>query len=105
MDISPQSQPCRYNKGAHRLQPVPLAPNTQWQLHPPPQQPPSPVKPPEDLAEAPWLEPLEVAKTDSWSEAFLPAHFGQAISCVLFSTIFSKCVWQSSQMYSYIGIL
>jgi hypothetical protein len=69
--------------------------------HPPPQQlPPPPENDVEDLPEAPLLEPFEVAKTESWSEAFLLAHLGQAISCCLFKTIFSNCVWQSSQTYS-----
>jgi hypothetical protein len=73
----------------------------QLQPHPPPQQlPPLPEKPPEDLAAAPLLDPFAELKTESCSAFFFPAHFGQAISCVLFSTIFSKCAWQSSQMYS-----
>jgi hypothetical protein len=72
----------------------------QWQPHPPPQQPPPPENDVEDLAEVPLLEPFEVAKTESWSEAFLLAHFGQAISCCLFNTSFSNSVWQSSQTYS-----
>src|SRR5467141_119220 len=63
------------------------------------------MDPPEDLAEAPLPDPFAALKTESLIAFFFPAHFGQAISCVLFNTIFSKCVWQSSQMYSYIGIV
>jgi len=58
------------------------------------------VNPPEVFAEAPLLEPFAALKTETWSAFFFPAQFGQAISCVFFNTIFSKCVWQSSQMYS-----
>jgi len=72
----------------------------QWHPQPPPQQLPPPENPPEDLAKAPLLDPFAELKTESWIAFLLPAHFGQAISCALFSTIFSKCVWQSSQMYS-----
>jgi hypothetical protein len=74
----------------------------QWQPQPPPQQlpPPPPEKEVETLAGEPLAEPFEVAKTESWSEAFLLAHFGQEISCCLFNTSFSNSVWQSSQMYS-----
>jgi hypothetical protein len=75
----------------------------QWHPQPPPQQLPTPPLPEKDLgdfAEVPLAEPFEVAKTESWSEAFLLAHLGQAISCCLFKTIFSNCVWQSSQTYS-----
>src|ERR1700687_2381823 len=75
--------------------------NPQLQPHPPPQQPPPPaVDPPDDLAEVPLLDPFPELKTDSWSEFLLPLQCGQAISLLLFSTIISKCVWQSSQMYS-----
>jgi hypothetical protein len=52
------------------------------------------------LAEALLLDPFAELKTESCRAFFFPAHFGQAISCALFSTIFSKCVWQFSQMYS-----
>jgi hypothetical protein len=73
----------------------------QWQAHPPPQQlPPPPENPPEGLAVAPLPEPFAALNTESWRVFFFPAHFGQAISCALFKTIFSKCVWQSSQIYS-----
>src|SRR5215471_15638895 len=73
----------------------------QWQAQPPPQQLlPPPENSPDDLADAPLAEPFPALKTESWIALRLPAHFGQAISCCLFSTIFSKCVWQSSQMYS-----
>jgi hypothetical protein len=69
--------------------------------HPPPQQPPPPPgNDVEDLAVAPLLEPFEVLKTESCIVFFLLLHFGQAISCCLFKTIFSNCVWQSSQTYS-----
>jgi hypothetical protein len=75
--------------------------NSQLQPQPPPQQlPPPPENPLDDLADAPLPEPFAALKTESWRVFFFPAHFGQAISCALFSTIFSKCVWQSSQMYS-----
>ena len=73
----------------------------QWQAHPPPQQPPPPpVKPPDDLADEPFAEPFPALKTESCIAFRFPAHFGQAISCCLLNTIFSKCAWQSSQMYS-----
>lgn len=73
----------------------------QLQPQPPPQQLlPPPENPPDDLAEAPLLDPFAALKTESCRAFFFPAHFGQAISCALFNTIFSKCVWQSSQMYS-----
>jgi hypothetical protein len=75
--------------------------NPQLHPHPPPQQLPPPLEdPPEDLAAAPLLDPFAALNTESWIAFRLPAQFGQAISCVLFNTIFSKCVWQSSQMYS-----
>jgi len=79
---------------------------SQLQPQPPPQQlPPPPLEnPPDDFAEAPLLAPFAELKTESWIALRFPAHFGQAISCILFNTIFSKCVWQSSQMYSYIGM-
>ena len=54
----------------------------------------------DDFADAPLLPPLAVAKTESWMLAFLLAHLGQAISCCLLITIFSKCVSQSLQTYS-----
>ncbi|OLB32060.1 MAG: hypothetical protein AUH13_06210 [Acidobacteria bacterium 13_2_20CM_58_27] len=73
----------------------------QWQAQPPPQQPPPPPENPEDdFANAPFAEPFPALKTESWMALRLLAHFGQLISCCLFRTIFSKCVWQSSQMYS-----
>jgi len=50
------------------------------------------VNPPELFAEAPLLELFAALKTETWSVFLFPAHFGQAISCVLFKTIFSKCV-------------
>jgi len=52
------------------------------------------------LAEAPLVEPWDVAKTESWMVTFLLAHFGQEISCCLLRTSFSNGVLQSSQMYS-----
>jgi len=71
------------------------------QPHPPPQQLlPPPENPPDGLAEAPLLDPFAALNPESLIAFRVPAHFGQAISCVLFSTIFSKCIWQSSQMYS-----
>ena len=38
----------------------------------------------------PFTEPFPALKTESWIAFRLPVHFGQAISCCLFSTIFSK---------------
>jgi hypothetical protein len=70
--------------------------SVQWQAQLPPQQPPLPPEKLLDFAGA----PFPALKTESWIALRLPAHFGQAISCCLFSTIFSKRVWQSSQMYS-----
>ena len=72
----------------------------QWQAHPPPQQPPPPEKPPDGFADEPFAEPFPALKTESCIALRLPTHLGHAISCCLFNTIFSKCVWQSSQMYS-----
>lgn len=72
---------------------------TQWQAQPPPQQPPPPENPP-DFVDEPFAELFAALKTESWIAFLFPAHFGQAISCCLLNTIFSKCVWQSSQMYS-----
>jgi len=74
---------------------------TQWQAQPPPQQPlPPPENPPDDFVDAPFAEPFAALKTESCIAFLFPAHFGQAISCCLLNTIFSKWVWQSSQMYS-----
>ncbi len=74
---------------------------TQWQAQPPPQQlPPPPENLPDDFAEVLLLDPFAAVNTESWIALFFPAHFGQEMSSCLFSTIFSKCVWQSSQMYS-----
>jgi hypothetical protein len=74
----------------------------QWQPQPPPPQqvPPPPEKDGDDFAEAPLAEPLGALKTESCSVFFLLSHFGQAIAWDLLNTIFSKCVWQSSHMYS-----
>jgi hypothetical protein len=73
----------------------------QWQAQPPPQQPPPPPENPlDDFADLPIAEPFLGLNTEGLIAFRLPAHFGQEISCCLFSTIFSKCVWQSSQMYS-----
>ena len=79
-----------------------MAVPTQLQPQPPPQHdpPPPPEDEVEDLAEAPLLPPLAVAKTESWTLAFLLAHLGQAISWCLLITIFSKRVSHSSQRYS-----
>jgi hypothetical protein len=38
---------------------------TQWQPQPPPQQLPPPEEPPEDLAEAPLLDPFAALNTES----------------------------------------
>jgi hypothetical protein len=79
----------------------PGASRSQWQAQPPPQQPPPPPEnPPDGFAKAPFAEPFPALKTESCIALRLLAHFGQLISCCLFRTIFSKCVWQSSQMYS-----
>src|SRR5258708_12855648 len=75
------------------------------QPQPPPQQdPPPPKDGVQDLADAPLAPPFAVAKTESWMLAFLLAHLGQAISCCLFMTIFSKRVSHSSQRYSYLAM-
>jgi len=70
------------------------------QPQPPPQQLPPLPEEEDDFAEAPLLEPFAVAKTESWILALLLAHLGQAISCCLLMTIFSKRVSHSSHRYS-----
>jgi hypothetical protein len=73
----------------------------QLQPQPPPQQPPPPpVDGLNDFAEAPLADPFVELKTDNWIEFCLLSQLGQAISCVLLKTIFSKWAWQSSQTYS-----
>src|SRR5258708_33995078 len=75
------------------------------QPQPPPQQdPPPPKDGVEDLADAPLAPPFAVAKTESWMLAFLLAHLGQAISCCLLLTIFSKRGSHSSQRHSQYGM-
>ncbi len=72
----------------------------QLQPQPPPQQEPPLAGPDPGDPDDELPLPLGALNTESCIEFFVPAHFGHAISCVLFKTMRSNSVSHSSQIYS-----